>query len=32
MPVISSERLSNLIGQIYDCAIEPDLWPEGRLI
>ena len=28
MPVISPERLSTLIGRIYDCAIEPDLWPQ----
>jgi PAS domain-containing protein len=28
MPVISQERLSTLIGRIYDCAIEPDLWPQ----
>lgn len=28
MHVISPERLSELIGRIYDCAIEPDGWPE----
>ena len=28
MPLISQERLSTLIGQIYDCAIEPNLWPK----
>jgi DNA-binding CsgD family transcriptional regulator/PAS domain-containing protein len=28
MRAISPERLSNLIGRIYDCAIEPDLWPQ----
>ena len=27
MPVISQERLSTLIGQIYDCTIVPDQWP-----
>ena len=28
MQAISPERLSELIGRIYDCAIEPDLWPQ----
>jgi DNA-binding CsgD family transcriptional regulator/PAS domain-containing protein len=28
MPVISQEKLSTLIGRIYDCAIEPDRWPQ----
>ena len=27
MPGISQERLSSLIGQIYDCAIDPHQWP-----
>jgi DNA-binding CsgD family transcriptional regulator/PAS domain-containing protein len=27
MPVISPERLSTLIGRIYDCTIDPDQWP-----
>ncbi len=27
MPGISEERLSRLIGQIYDCAIDPGQWP-----
>ena len=27
MPVISQERLSALIGQIYDCTIDPGQWP-----
>src|SRR5262249_47037787 len=25
---ISADRLSELIGNIYDCAIEPDRWPD----
>jgi DNA-binding CsgD family transcriptional regulator len=25
---ISADRLSDLIGNIYDCAIEPDRWPD----
>src|SRR5208282_6010364 len=25
---LSPERLSDLIGLIYDCTIEPDRWPE----
>jgi len=28
MPPIAPERLSELIGLIYDCIIEPDRWPE----
>lgn len=28
MHAISPERFSELIGRIYDCAIEPDLWPQ----
>ena len=28
MPAFSQERLSTLIGRIYDCAIEPGLWPQ----
>ncbi len=28
MHAISPERLSELIGRIYDCTIEPDLWPQ----
>ena len=27
MPRISPERLSDLIGLIYDCAIDPERWP-----
>ena len=27
MAVISPERLSTLIGRIYDCTIDPDQWP-----
>lgn len=26
-PFISHDRLSCLIGHIYDCALDPDLWP-----
>lgn len=26
---ISAERLSNLIGHIYDCALDPQLWPKA---
>jgi len=29
MPRISHGRLSDLIGIIYDCAIDPDLWPKA---
>ena len=29
MQNIAAHRLSELIGNIYDCAIEPDLWPEA---
>ena len=28
MPPLTPERLSDLIGLIYDCIIEPDRWPE----
>src|SRR5262245_22733010 len=28
MAALAPERLSDLIGKIYDCAIEPDLWPD----
>jgi DNA-binding CsgD family transcriptional regulator/PAS domain-containing protein len=28
MPPLAPERLSELIGLIYDCTIEPDRWPE----
>jgi hypothetical protein len=28
MRAITSDRLSQLIGSIYDCVIEPDRWPE----
>ncbi len=26
-PFISHDRLSGMIGHIYDCALDPDLWP-----
>jgi DNA-binding CsgD family transcriptional regulator/PAS domain-containing protein len=26
-PAIGSERFSDLVGAIYDCALRPDLWP-----
>lgn len=26
---IAPERLSDLIGRIYDCALDPDLWPSA---
>jgi DNA-binding CsgD family transcriptional regulator len=29
MPSISHGRLSELIGMVYDCAIDPDLWPQA---
>lgn len=29
MPTLGPERLSRLIGMIYDCAIEPDHWPRA---
>lgn len=28
MPTLAPDRLSDLIGRIYDCAIEPDRWPD----
>lgn len=28
-PFISPEKLSGLIGQIYDCALDPDRWPDA---
>jgi DNA-binding CsgD family transcriptional regulator len=28
MGALAPQRLSNLIGMIYDCAIEPDRWPQ----
>ena len=28
MHILAPERLSDLIGRIYDCAIEPDRWPD----
>jgi hypothetical protein len=27
MDVVTSDRLSRLVGAIYDCVIEPDRWP-----
>ena len=29
MPAISPHRLSELIGAIYDCAVDPHLWPDA---
>ena len=29
MPKQSAERLSDIIGEIYDCAIDPSLWPSA---
>lgn len=29
MPSISHGRLSELIGMIYDCAVDPELWPRA---
>jgi hypothetical protein len=29
MATLGPERLSHLIGMIYDCAIEPDRWPRA---
>ena len=33
MMSLDLDRLSGLIGSIYDCAIDPDLWPAtmGRI-
>ncbi len=31
MPNISAGRLSEIIGMIYDSAVEPELWPEALL-
>lgn len=28
MPTLTADRLSDLIGRIYDCAIEPERWPD----
>jgi DNA-binding CsgD family transcriptional regulator/PAS domain-containing protein len=28
MPPLAPDRLSDLIGRIYDCAIEPERWPD----
>ena len=28
LPPLAAERVSDLIGLIYDCTIEPDRWPE----
>ncbi len=28
MPTLAPDRLSDLIGRIYDCAVEPDRWPD----
>jgi hypothetical protein len=28
MRMLTHQRLSNLIGMIYDCAIEPERWPD----
>jgi len=28
-PFISPEKLSGLIGQIYDCALDPERWPQA---
>jgi DNA-binding CsgD family transcriptional regulator len=29
MNTITSDRLSSLVGAIYDCVVEPDRWPEA---
>ena len=29
IPPLTPERLSDLIGLVYDCTIEPDRWPEA---